>query len=216
MGNIFKTLFADGAALYILQGLWTTVLISALGLLIGTIFGGLLCFAKMSKKKAISFIAKFVIAILRGSPIVLLLMILYYVVFANIRIDPMLVAFLGFGLNSGAHIAEIMYSAITAVNKKQIEAGRMLGLTKFQAFRLILLPQSYKIARPVYQNAIISLIQWTSVVGYVSITDLTRTVNSIGNRIGNPFLSLFIGIILYLALSYAVYGIFYERRKKNA
>jgi polar amino acid transport system permease protein/polar amino acid transport system substrate-binding protein len=99
----------------------------------------------------------------------------------------------------------------------QVEAARMLGASKPLAFAYITFPQAAKIAKPVYQNAIISLIQWTSVAGYIAITDLTRVVNNIGSRTGDPFLALFLGMILYLALSYIVYGIFglMERREKR-
>ncbi len=101
-----------------------------------------------------------------------------------------------------------MRSALEAVDKKQLEAARMLGFSKTKAFFAITFPQAGKIAKPVYQSAIINLIQWTSVVGYVTITDLTRTVNNIGNRTGDPFFALFFGILLYLGLSYLVYALF--------
>ncbi|MCX6226269.1 MAG: amino acid ABC transporter permease, partial [Bacteroidia bacterium] len=192
----------------VLRGLWVTVLISGLGLFFGTILGGFLCFLRMSEIKFFKRTSQFIIAVLRGSPVLLLLMILYYVVFANSRVDAMIIAVIAFALNSGSHIAEVMRSALEAIDKRQIEAARMLGFSKSKAFFAVTWPQAGRIAKPVYQSTIINLIQWTSVVGYVTITDLTRTVNNIGSRTGDPFFALFFGVLIYLGLSYAVYALF--------
>ncbi|UNC93493.1 ABC transporter permease subunit [Candidatus Contubernalis alkaliaceticus] len=205
---IYRNLIAGNAYIVVLKGLWITILISSLGLLFGTILGGFLCWIRMSKIKLFKIITQIIIAVFRGSPVLLLLMILYYVVFANIRIEAIIIAVIAFAINSGAHIAEVMRSALEAVDKKQLEAARMLGFSKTKAFLVITLPQASKIAKPVYQNSIINLIQWTSVVGYVTITDLTRTVNNIGARTGEPFFALFFGLLIYLGISYSVYGIF--------
>jgi polar amino acid transport system permease protein/polar amino acid transport system substrate-binding protein len=206
--SVQRNLLAGDAYLTVLQGLWVTVLISASGLFFGTICGALLCSMRMSKVSVLKRGSQLIIAVLRGSPVLLLLMILYYVAFAESRINPVIIAVIAFALNSGAHIAELMRSALEAVDKKQLEAARMLGFSKFKAFLAITLPQAGKIAKPVYQGTIVNTIQWTSVVGYVTITDLTRTVDSIGNRTGDPFFSLFCGVLLYLGLSYLVYGLF--------
>jgi polar amino acid transport system permease protein/polar amino acid transport system substrate-binding protein len=206
--SFYNNLIAGDAYLLVLKGLWITILISVSGLIFGTILGGFLCFLRMSKIKLLKRISQLIIAVLRGSPVLLLLMVLYYVAFANSRIDAVYIAVIAFALNSGSHIAEIMRSSLEAVDKKQLEAARMLGFSKSKAFFAITLPQAGKIAKPVYQSAIVNLIQWTSVVGYVTITDLTRTVNSIGARTGDPFFALFFGILIYLGLSYSVYALF--------
>lgn len=206
--SFYNNLIAGDAYLVVLKGLWITILISVSGLFFGTILGGFLCFLRMSKIKLLKRISQLIIAVLRGSPVLLLLMLLYYVAFANSRIDAVYIAVIAFALNSGSHIAEIMRSALEAVDIKQLEAARMLGFSKSKAFFAITLPQAGKIAKPVYQSAIVNLIQWTSVVGYVTITDLTRTVNSIGARTGDPFFALFLGILIYLGLSYSVYALF--------
>lgn len=215
--DIYKNLIADGAWLTILKGLLVTVEITLPGLALGTLLGAMLCAARRSRYKILSVPVKILISFMRGTPVLLLLMALYYVAFRNVRINAMPVAILAFGLNSGAHIAEIMRSALEGVDKMQVEAARMLGASRALAFTYVSLPQAAAIARPVYQNAVVSLIQWTSVVGYVAIADLTRTVNNLGSRTGDPFLALFTGMLLYLALSYLVYGIFSitERRSKR-
>ena len=210
-----RNLLAGDAYIIVLKGLWVTILISGLGLLFGTIIGSILCAMRMGKIKILKSIARLIIAVLRGSPALLLLMILYYVVFAESRIDPVIIAVIAFALNSGAHIAEVMRSALEAVDKKQLEAARMLGFSKTKAFFAITLPQAGKIAKPVYQSTIVNLIQWTSVVGYITITDLTRTVNNIGTRTGDPFFSLFFGVLIYLGLSYLVYGLFSIGEKRG-
>ncbi len=213
--NIFDTLIAGDAWKTILEGLLVTLQISAQGLVLGTALGALLCAARRSPHKLLSVPARIVISFMRGTPVLLLLMTLYFVVFSGIRIDAALVAVLAFGLNNGAHIAEIMRAALEGVDRMQVEAARMLGASKTLSFLYISLPQAVVIARPVYQSAVVSLIQWTSVVGYVAIADLTRAVNSMGSRSGDPFLALFLGMLLYLLLSYLVNGVFIltERRR---
>ncbi|OJV22326.1 MAG: hypothetical protein BGO30_11520 [Bacteroidetes bacterium 41-46] len=210
-----KNLIENNGWLVILKGLEVTLVISFTALLLGTIIGALFCSMHNSRIRILNITAKIVIAFLRGSPVLLLLMIFYYVVFANSRIDAIYIAVIAFSLNSGAHIAEIMRSALSAVDKKQLEAARMLGFSKIGAFMAITLPQAARIAKPVYQSATINLIQWTSVVGYVTITDLTRTVNNIGARTGDPFFALFFGILIYLAISYLVNFLFSFQGKRK-
>ena len=215
--NIIDNLVAGGAWQTILNGLFVTLQISVLGLILGTILGALFCAMRRSRYKILNIPAKVIVSFMRGTPVLLLLIFLYFVVFSGIRVNAVLVAVLAFGLNSGAHISEIMRAALDGVDKMQVEAARMLGASKSLAFMHITFPQAIRIAKPVYQNAIVSLIQWTSVVGYVAIADLTRVVNNIGSRTGDPFLALFLGMLLYLALSYLVNGIFIltDRRKKQ-
>lgn len=209
-----KNLLAGDAYLTVLGGLWVTILISVLGLFFGTICGALLCFLRMSSIPVLSGISRLIIAVLRGSPVLLLLMILYYVVFADSRIDPVIIAVIAYAFNSGAHISELMRSALEAVDQRQLEAARMLGFSRVKAFLAITLPQAGRIAKPMYQGVVVNTVQWTSVVGYVTITDLTRTVNNIGNRTGDPFFSLFFGMLIYLGLSYLVSVLFFMGEKR--
>jgi len=203
-----RNLIQGNSYLFVIKGLLVTLEISVFGVLFGTVWGMILCFLRTSENRIFRNVSRFIIVLLRGSPVLLLLMFLYYVVFADIRINGIFVAVIAFALNSGAHFAEVMRSALEAVDKKQVEAARMLGFSKFNAFFAVTLPQSIQIAKPVYQNTVINLIQWTSVVGYIAITDLTRTLNNIGSRTGDPFFTLFFGIIVYLGLSYFVHAFF--------
>ena len=206
---IYKIFFKDGSWLTILSGLWVTVQISALALLLGTIFGSLLCFFRVGKFKPLKVAAQVYISIIRGSPVLMLLMLLFYGVFARTGMSPLLVAVITFAMHTAAHVAELLRSALMALDKGQVEAARTLGFSKFQAFKLVTLPQLARIAKPVYQSTVVNLIQWTSVVGYVTITDLTRVINNIASRTMQPMITIIGGMIIYLALSYLVYGIFH-------
>lgn len=203
-----KILIQGGSWETILGGLWVTIRISALALLFGTILGALICLLRTRKNPIARGIASVYIAILRGSPVLMLLLLLYYGVFARAKMSPVLVATITFSLNVSAHVAELLRSALEAVDKGQAEAARTLGFSAWSTFRLITLPQVLRISKPVYQSTIVNLIQWTSVVGYVTITDLTRVINNIASRTMQPMLTIIIGMLIYLALSYIVYGIF--------
>ncbi|ATW26667.1 ABC transporter permease subunit [Candidatus Formimonas warabiya] len=204
----YKTLIDGGSCLTILKGLWVTVEISLLSVLIGTALGALVCAARMCKNRLIRGAAAVYIAVLRGSPVLLLLMLMYYVVFARSDLSAPLIAVAAFSLNVSAHAAECFRAALTATDKMQAEAARTLGFSGWQAFRLISLPQAAKIAQPTYQSTLVNLIQWTSVVGYVTITDLTRVINNIGSRTMQPLFMILVGMLLYLALAYLCYGAF--------
>lgn len=206
--QIYKYLIDGGAWLTILKGLWATVKISGLSLVLGTILGAVICAMRMSRIKPLKWFAQLYIAILRGSPVLMLLMLMYYVVFARSSIDAVYIAVATFALNTAAHTAELMRSALSATDKGQAEAARTLGFSRTSAFFLVTLPQAAEIARPVYQSTIVNLIQWTSVVGYVTITDLTRVINNISARTMQPLFMIVTGMLIYLAISYVVYGIF--------
>ena len=198
-GNSWKT---------ILGGFWVTIQISLFALILGTILGAVVCLLRTRKNPVARCIATVYIAVLRGTPVLMLLLLLYYGVFARAGIPPVTVAVITFALNVSAHIAELLRSALEAADKGQNEAARTLGFSAWSAFRLVTLPQVLRIAKPVYQSTIVNLIQWTSVVGYVTITDLTRVINNTASRTMQPLLTISIGMLIYLALSYIVFGIF--------
>ena len=217
--KLYKILIQGGSWKTILGGLWVTIQISGLALLLGTLLGALVCLLRTRKNPLLRATASVYIAILRGTPVLMLLLLLYYGVFARAGLKPVMVAVVTFALNVSAHVAELLRSALEAADKGQAEAARTLGFNAFDTFRLITLPQVLRIAKPVYQSTIVNLIQWTSVVGYVTITDLTRVINNIASRTMQPLLTIGIGMLIYLALSYIVFGIFalsdYLKRKKR-
>lgn len=214
---LHKIFLKDGGWLTILNGLWVTVQISALSLLLGTILGSLLCFFRVGQFKTLKVAAQIYISIVRGSPVLMLLMLLFYGVLARQGLNPVVVAVITFSLHTAAHVAELLRSSLMALDRGQVEAARTLGFSKWQAFRLVTLPQLARIAKPVYQSTVVNLIQWTSVVGYVTITDLTRVINNIASRTMQPMITIAGGMIIYLVLSYLIYGVFHltERRRKE-
>lgn len=208
MEAIYNMLIKDDAWLSILKGLGITIKISFFSLILGTLAGALICFMRRSNSAILRYFSKIYIAVLRGSPVSMLLLLFYYGIFAKSPLDSSTVAILAFGLNTAAYVAELMRAALDATDKGQVEAARTLGFSKWQAFKLITLPQALTIAKPVYQSTIINLIQWTSVLGYVSITDLTRVINNFSARTMKPIFMLIVGVLLYLAVAYLVNGIF--------
>lgn len=207
--EVFYNIFiSNGAWLTILKGLLATVQISALSLFFGTILGAIICYMRVGKIAPLKIFAQVYISIIRGSPVLMLLMLLFYGVFAKSDLSPLTVAVITFSLHTAAHVAELLRSAMLAVDYGQVEAARTLGFSKVQAFQLVTLPQIIRIAKPVYQSTVINLIQWTSVVGYVTITDLTRVINNTAARTMQPMITIIGGMLIYLALSYLIHKIF--------
>ena len=205
---LYRILIQGGSYMTILKGLNATVQISLFSLIFGTLLGALICALRMSRIRIINTIAALYIVLLRGSPVLMLLMLMYYGVFARSSLEAQTIAVITFSMNVAAHVAELLRASINATDHGQVEAARTLGFSAWQAFRLVTLPQVIRIAKPVYQSTVVNLIQWTSVVGYVSITDLTRVINNIASRTMQPMITIIIGMLIYLALAYIVHGIF--------
>ena len=205
---LYRILIQGGSYWTILKGLRATVEISLFSLVLGTMLGAVVCAFRMSRVKILRFLAGAYIVLLRGSPVLMLLMLMYYGVFARSSLEAQTIAVITFSLNTAAHVAELLRASISATDAGQVEAARTLGFSAWQAFRLVTLPQVVAIAKPVYQSTIINLIQWTSVVGYVSITDLTRVINNISSRTMQPMITIIIGMIIYLAMAYIVHAVF--------
>jgi His/Glu/Gln/Arg/opine family amino acid ABC transporter permease subunit len=208
LDSFYRNLIQGNSYLTVLKGLRTTLLISVLSLFLGTLLGALVCYLRVKPNRFARGAAGLYIAILRGSPVLLVLMLLYYVVFASSSIDAVYVAVAAFSLNVSAHVAELLRSALGTVDRGQVEAARTLGFSRWGAFVHVTMPQLLEVARPVYQSTAVNLIQWTSVVGYVTIVDLTRVINNIGMRTMDPLFMIFVGVALYLLLAYLVYGSF--------
>ena len=205
---LYKILIQGNSYITISKGLWATIYISFWAMVFGVILGSFICWLRISRSIILRTIANIYIIVLRGSPVLMLLMLLYYGVFARSSLDAYTIAIITFAMNTGAHVAELLRASLKAVDKGQVEAALTLGFSKFQAFYLVTLPQIVRIAKPVFQSTIVNLIQWTSVVGYVSITDLTRVINNTASRTMQPMITITIGMLIYLALAYIVHGIF--------
>ncbi len=184
----------------IAQGLGTTLLISVCAALMGTVLGFGVCMMRRSRLKFLSGVAGVFIRLMQGTPIVVFLMILYYIVFGDV--NPVLVAIIGFALNFAAYVSEMMRTGIDAVDKGQIEAASAIGFTRTRAFLLITLPQAARHFLPVFRGEFISLVKMTSVVGYISIMDLTKMSDIIRSRTYEAFFPLIATAVLYFLLSW--------------
>ena len=188
--------------LLIVDGLKVTIIISIFAALFGTLIGGLICFMRMSKNTFISGMAKIYINLLRGTPVLVLLMIIYYVVFASVNIYPVLVAIIAFGMNFGAYVSEMFRTSIESIDRGQLEAGIAGGFTKVQTFIHIILPQALRHVLPVYKGEFISLVKMTSIVGYIAVQDLTKASDIIRSRTFDAFFPLIMVAIFYLVIAW--------------
>jgi polar amino acid transport system substrate-binding protein len=203
IANSFQSnIIQEKRYLLLWDGLKTTVAISVLATIFGTLLGSVVCFMRMSKKTLLNIPAKIYIAILRGTPVLVFLMLIFYVVFASINISPVLVAVIAFGMNFAAYSAEIFRTGIEGVDKGQTEAGISLGFSKVTTFHNIVLPQTVRRILPVYKGEFISLVKMTSIVGYIAVQDLTKASDIIRSRTFDAFFPLVMVAILYFLISW--------------
>lgn len=205
VAEMFDAAFISGDRwkLY-MQGLGVTLQIAAFAAILGMIIGTILAFMKLSvrrngKKTILAVIANIYIDVIRGTPSVLQLMIMWFIIFYSAK-NRVAVAVLSFGINSGAYVAEIVRAGILAVDKGQMEAGRSLGLSRTQTMISIIIPQAVKNVLPPIGNEFIVLLKETAIVGYVSLTDLTRVANQIASRTYEPFMPLIGAAVIYFVV----------------
>ena len=187
-----------------LKGLGITMEVASFAAIIGIIIGTVLAFMKLSVKRngKPSFLARIAnayIDIIRGTPSVLQLLIMWFIILSFCR-NKILVACLSFGINSGAYVAEIVRAGILAVDKGQTEAGRSLGLSQFQTMRYIVIPQAFKNVLPPLGNEFIVLLKETAILGYVALDDLTRVANQITSRTYEAFMPLIGAALIYFVI----------------
>ena len=197
-----KTFVVEDRYKLILEGLWTTIVISMLSLLFGSMLGAVICAMRKSRSKLLSGIAIVYIRLIQGVPIVLTLMILYYILFASVDIHPILIAVVGFSINFAAYSAEIFRTAIEATDKGQLEAAYALGFTKVSSFFKVTLPQALRHILPIFKGEFISMVKMTSVVGYIAIQDLTKMTDIIRSRTFDAFFPLFVTAFIYFVITY--------------
>ncbi len=162
-----------------LNGLEVTLVLSLFSVILGLLLGMIIAFGKLSKVKILRWISNAYVDIIRGTPTMVQILIIYFVIFASINIDRRIVAVIAFGINSGAYVAEIIRGGILSINKGQTEAGRSLGLTHSQTMVNIILPQAIKNILPALGNEFIVLVKETAVIGYVAKIDLTAAALSV-------------------------------------
>ena len=199
--SFYNNIIQEKRYLLILDGLKTTGIISVLSIVFGTLLGAFVCLMRMAKKKLPNVIAKVYISLLRGLPVLVLLMVIFYIVFAKSNVDPVFVAVLAFGMNFAAYVSEMFRSAIKSIDKGQSEAGIAGGFTKAQTFFYIVMPQAVRQVLPVYKGELISLVKMTSVVGYIAVQDLTKASDIIRSRTFDAFFPLIMTAVLYFGIS---------------
>ena len=215
MGNIIEwissitesftnNLIAEDRYRMILDGLQVTLLITLCAALLGTLLGGLVCWMRMSRRTWLQQVAKVYIELMRGTPVLVLLMLMYYVVMAPVDATGIVVAIVTFAMNTAAYISEMLRTTIQGIDRGQTEAGLALGFTQRQTFFRIVLPQVVRAVMPVYQGEIISLLKGTSIVGYIAVADMTRASDLIRSRTFDAFFPLIVTAIIYFLMAWLI------------
>lgn len=213
--DLFKRVFIDDSRyMKLIEGFINTLKITGGALVVGIVIGVLIAAVRTSYDKnketmklkggfgyhllgVLNLISKVYLTVIRGTPVVVQLMIMYFVVFAASD-NGVLVGIIAFGINSGAYVAEIFRAGIMSIDQGQFEAGRSIGFNYVQTMRYIIIPQMFKAVLPTLLNEFIALLKETSVAGYVGVVDLTKAGNIIGGRVFNYFLPLAVVAIIYL------------------
>ena len=203
IAQIYNNLKEKDRYKMIINGLLTTLEITAVALLIGIFIGILISAIKVSRKNnfiinILKILANLYLTIIRGTPVVVQLFVMYYLIFSSTGLSKIFVAMIAFGVNSGAYVAEIIRSGILSIDIGQYEAGRSLGLSESLTMRKIIMPQALKNVLPTLVNEFIQLIKETSVAGFIGVTDLSRAGDIIRSQTYEPLVPLSTVAILYL------------------
>ena len=190
---------------YLVRGLGVTLEVALFAAIAGIILGALLAIIRTTADKTgrlcfLNWLAKLYITVIRGTPVVVQLLIINFVIFSSVFVDTVLVAIIAFGLNSAAYVAEVFRSGIMSIDEGQFEAGRSLGFNYGQTMWHIVMPQAFKNVLPALANEFITLLKETSVSGYIGLTDLTKAGDIIRSRTLAPFMPLLAVALVYLIM----------------
>lgn len=203
--KLHSTFVENDRWIYLVDGLKTTLIITFFAVILGMVLGFMIAIVrathdKTGKLKLCNLLAKLYLTVIRGTPVVVQLLIIYFVIFASVNVDKTVVAVLAFGLNSAAYVAEIVRSGIMAIDNGQFEAGASLGLNYPRTMVSIVLPQACKNVLPALANECIVLLKETSVAGYIAIADLTKGGDIIRSQTYEAFLPLIAVALIYLVM----------------
>ncbi|MBQ3109291.1 MAG: amino acid ABC transporter permease [Clostridia bacterium] len=195
-----KCFIKDDRYMLLLDGIGVTIKVSLLAIVIGISIGLLIAFCSLSKNKFFRGIGKVYTDIIRGTPSVTQLMIIYFVVFATVDWAKWIICAIAFGINSGAYVSEIIRGGILSIDKGQTEAGRALGLSNAQTMTNIVIPQAVKNIFPALCNEFIVLIKETAIVGYIGLVDIQKAGDFIKSLTFEAFMPLIATAIIYFVL----------------
>ncbi len=203
--SFYQNFIEDNRYTYILKGLRNTLVIAFLAVMLGVAIGFIISIIrathdKTGKLKILNFLSRVYLTIIRGTPTMIQLLIIYYVIFASANVSKILVAVLAFGINSGAYVAEILRGGIMSLDIGQFEGARSLGLTHGQTMRYVILPQTIKNTLPALANEFIVLIKETAISGYIGLQDLTMAGNIIRGNTYQAFFPLITVACIYLVI----------------
>ena len=204
--SFYNTVIYDNRYMYILEGLLNTIIIAFFAVILGIVIGVLVAIVRnyhdnSGKLKLLNMLGKIYVNVIRGTPVVLQLMIIYDVILKSVDISIVLVGVLAFGINSGAYVSEIIRAGIESIDKGQMEAGYSLGLSYSKTMRYIILPQAIKNILPALGNEFITLLKETSVGAYIGIIELTKASDIIASRTYDYFFPLIIVALIYLIMT---------------
>ena len=199
--GVRRNLIEEGRWRFITDGLWETVKITLLSILFGSLLGMGLCAMARSRRRALRKTASLYNDFMQGIPMLVLLLIMFYVVFAGTSLSSSFVAIVAFALNFAAGAGGVFRNALDSVPRGQTEAGLALGFTRLQTFFGIVLPQAVKLGLPMYKGQCVSLLKGTSIVGYIAVHDLTRASDLIRSRTFDAFLPLLVVTVIYFLLA---------------
>ena len=204
-GKLYNNFVKDGRWKFLAQGLLNTIIITIVAILIGTALGFLLAMVRVAYEKngsfkILNYIVKIYVTIIRGTPMMVQLLIIYFVIFASVDINKIIVAIIAFGLNSSAYLCEVIRSGIMSIDEGQFEAAKSLGLSYSVMMRSIILPQALKNVLPAIGNEFIALLKETSIAGYIGLQDLTKGGDIIRSITYEPLLPLLAVALVYLLL----------------
>ncbi len=204
--RFYNSVIYDGRYKYILEGLGNTLVISGCAVILGIVLGTLIALVRnynenTGKLKLLNVLAKAYVTIIRGTPSVLQLMIIYYVIFKSIAINIVIVGILAFGINSAAYVAEIIRAGLNSVDKGQKEAGYALGLSYKNVIQYVIFPQAIKNILPALGNEFVTLVKETSIGAYIGIIELTKASDIIASRTYDYFFPLILIALIYLMIT---------------
>ncbi len=205
MDSFYLNFIKEDRWKYFINGLGTTLQVAFFAVIMGIVLGFVVAVIRSTADKNgtmgfANIICKIYLTVIRGTPVMIQLLIIYYIIFQTVAIDKRIAAILAFGFNSGAYVAEIVRSGIMAVDNGQFEAGRSLGFGYTQTMFHIILPQAFKNVLPALGNEFIVLLKETSICGYIALTDLTHGGNTVRSQTYDAFMPLIAVAIIYLVI----------------